>query len=253
MLGSFCFLHSLLPDLLLPLYCCPFRFPDPLFFRFAPALFLLASAFLFPAHDLSFLLLIIVYVGNCFGHILRILVNLKCLSHSIGLHPGNSAYCSSGTLHSSSYALPDGLHGCSGILPFRVVNSSKVTVLFHITDDFLIGFLDLLTPFLSSLPFKVFQLRIDQADGFINLLGQALHLCFKIFIGLHPFFLYALPRIRSRPFERTFQPFTEKHVVGANILDMQEVPALAAMQQVLHETFAKTSTLTSKQGLEKHL
>ena len=54
-------------------------------------------------------------------------------------------------------------------------------------------------------------------------------------------------------FSRTLRGVTEKHVVGANILDMQEVPALAAMQQVLHETFAKTSTLTSKQGLEKQI
>ena len=54
-------------------------------------------------------------------------------------------------------------------------------------------------------------------------------------------------------FTRTLRGVTEKHVVGANILDMQEVPALAAMQQVLHETFAQTSTLVSKQGLEKKI
>ena len=54
-------------------------------------------------------------------------------------------------------------------------------------------------------------------------------------------------------FTRTLRGVTEKHIVGANILDMQEVPALAAMQQVLHETFAQTSTLVSKQGLEKKI
>ena len=54
-------------------------------------------------------------------------------------------------------------------------------------------------------------------------------------------------------FSRTLRGVTEKHIIGANILDMQEVPALAAMQQVLHETFAQTSTLVSKQGLEKKI
>ena len=54
-------------------------------------------------------------------------------------------------------------------------------------------------------------------------------------------------------FTRTLRGVTEKHVVGANILDMQEVPALASLQSVLHDTFAQTSTLASKQGLEKKI
>ena len=54
-------------------------------------------------------------------------------------------------------------------------------------------------------------------------------------------------------FTRTLRGVTEKHVVGANILDMQEVPALASLQSVLHDTFAQTSTLVSKQGLEKKI
>ena len=57
----------------------------------------------------------------------------------------------------------------------------------------------------------------------------------------------------SISFSRTLRGVTEKHIVGANILDMQEVPALAAMQQVLHDTFSQTSTLVSKQGLEKKI
>lgn len=51
-------------------------------------------------------------------------------------------------------------------------------------------------------------------------------------------------------FERTLRGVTEKHVIGANILDMQEVPALAALQKVLQDAFGKTSVLTSKQGVE---
>ena len=54
-------------------------------------------------------------------------------------------------------------------------------------------------------------------------------------------------------FSRTLRGVTEKHIIGANILDMQEVPALAAMQQVLHDTFSQTSSLVSKQGLEKKI
>ena len=54
-------------------------------------------------------------------------------------------------------------------------------------------------------------------------------------------------------FSRTLRGVTEKHIIGANILDMQEVPALVAMQQVLHDTFSQTSTLVSKQGLEKKI
>ncbi len=54
-------------------------------------------------------------------------------------------------------------------------------------------------------------------------------------------------------FSRTLRGVTEKYVVGANILDMQEVPLLAALQEVLHTNFAQTSTLVSKQGLEKKI
>ncbi len=54
-------------------------------------------------------------------------------------------------------------------------------------------------------------------------------------------------------FSRTLRGVTEKYVVGANILDMQEVPLLAALKEVLHANFAQTSTLVSKQGLEKKI
>lgn len=54
-------------------------------------------------------------------------------------------------------------------------------------------------------------------------------------------------------FSRTLRGVTEKHIVGANILEMQEVPALAALQGILHDTFSQTSTLVSKQGLEKKI
>ena len=54
-------------------------------------------------------------------------------------------------------------------------------------------------------------------------------------------------------FERTLRGVTEKHVVGANILDMQEVPALASLQTVLKEAFGKTSVLTSKQGVDQKI
>lgn len=54
-------------------------------------------------------------------------------------------------------------------------------------------------------------------------------------------------------FSRTLRGVTEKHVVGSNILDMQEVAVLAGMQKVLADTFGQTSTLVSKQGLEKKI
>ncbi len=54
-------------------------------------------------------------------------------------------------------------------------------------------------------------------------------------------------------FSRTLRGVTEKHVVGANILDMQEAAVLAGLQKVLHETFNQTSTLVSKQGIEKKI
>ena len=54
-------------------------------------------------------------------------------------------------------------------------------------------------------------------------------------------------------FTRTLRGVTEKYIVGANILDMQEVTVLAGMQDVLIDTFGKTSTLVSKQGIEKKI
>ncbi|MBE6454064.1 MAG: DNA topoisomerase (ATP-hydrolyzing) subunit B [Alphaproteobacteria bacterium] len=54
-------------------------------------------------------------------------------------------------------------------------------------------------------------------------------------------------------FSRTLRGVTEKHVVGANILDMQEANVLAGLQKVLYETFNQTSTLVSKQGIEKKI
>jgi DNA gyrase subunit B len=50
-------------------------------------------------------------------------------------------------------------------------------------------------------------------------------------------------------FSRTLRGVTEKYVIGSNILDMQEVPVLASLQEVLHNSFSKTSTLVSKQGI----
>ena len=54
-------------------------------------------------------------------------------------------------------------------------------------------------------------------------------------------------------FSRTLRGVTEKHIVGANILDSQEAPMLKSLQPVLFETFANVSTLVSKQGLEKQI
>lgn len=54
-------------------------------------------------------------------------------------------------------------------------------------------------------------------------------------------------------FTRTLRGVAEKYTVGANILDMQEVPMLASLKDVLFETFAQTSTLVSKQGIEKKI
>ena len=54
-------------------------------------------------------------------------------------------------------------------------------------------------------------------------------------------------------FSRTLRGVVEKYTVGNNILDMQEVPMLASLKDVLHETFSQTSTLVSKQGLEKKI
>ncbi len=54
-------------------------------------------------------------------------------------------------------------------------------------------------------------------------------------------------------FSRTLRGVTEKYSIGANILDMQEVPVLASLQKVLHDSFSQTSTLVSKQGLEKKI
>ncbi len=54
-------------------------------------------------------------------------------------------------------------------------------------------------------------------------------------------------------FSRTLRGVTEKHIIGANILDSQEAPMLKALQPVLAETFARVSTLVSKQGVEKRI
>ncbi len=51
-------------------------------------------------------------------------------------------------------------------------------------------------------------------------------------------------------FERTLRGVTEKHIIGKNILDMQEVEALNGLHNVLADTFSDISTLTSKQGVE---
>ena len=51
-------------------------------------------------------------------------------------------------------------------------------------------------------------------------------------------------------FERTLRGVTEKHVIGKNILEMQEVEALNSLHNVLADTFSDISTLTSKQGVE---
>lgn len=54
-------------------------------------------------------------------------------------------------------------------------------------------------------------------------------------------------------FARTLRGVTEKHIVGANILDSQEAPLLNSMRDVLRENFATTALLVSKQGLEKKI
>ncbi len=54
-------------------------------------------------------------------------------------------------------------------------------------------------------------------------------------------------------FSRTLRGVTEKHIVGANILDSQEAPILNNLKDVLHENFSTVSTLVSKQGLEKKI
>ena len=54
-------------------------------------------------------------------------------------------------------------------------------------------------------------------------------------------------------FARTLRGVTERHVVGANILDSQEAPILNSMRDVLRENFATTALLVSKQGLEKKI
>ena len=51
-------------------------------------------------------------------------------------------------------------------------------------------------------------------------------------------------------FERTLRGVTEKHIIGKNILEMQEVEALNGLHNVLADTFSDISTLTSKQGVE---
>ncbi len=54
-------------------------------------------------------------------------------------------------------------------------------------------------------------------------------------------------------FSRTLRGVTEKYIIGSNILDMQEVAVLASLQEVLHNSFSKTSTLVSKQGVEQKI
>ena len=54
-------------------------------------------------------------------------------------------------------------------------------------------------------------------------------------------------------FTRTLRGVIESYTVGANILDMQEVPMLSSLKDVLYETFSQTSTLVSKQGVEKKI
>lgn len=54
-------------------------------------------------------------------------------------------------------------------------------------------------------------------------------------------------------FSRTLRGVTEKHLVGANILDSQEAPILNSLKDVLRENFSTVSTLVSKQGLEKKI
>lgn len=54
-------------------------------------------------------------------------------------------------------------------------------------------------------------------------------------------------------FSRTLRGVTEKHIVGANILDSQEAPVLNNMRDILRENFITVSTLISKQGLEKKI
>ena len=57
----------------------------------------------------------------------------------------------------------------------------------------------------------------------------------------------------SLVFSRTLRGVTEKHIVGANILDSQEAPVLNNMRDILRENFTTVSTLISKQGLEKKI
>lgn len=54
-------------------------------------------------------------------------------------------------------------------------------------------------------------------------------------------------------FSRTLRGVTEKHLVGANILDSQEAPILNSLKDILRENFSTVSTLVSKQGLEKKI
>ena len=54
-------------------------------------------------------------------------------------------------------------------------------------------------------------------------------------------------------FSRTLRGVTEKHIIGSNILDSQEVLMLNSLRSVLNETFANISTLVSKQGIEKQI
>ena len=54
-------------------------------------------------------------------------------------------------------------------------------------------------------------------------------------------------------FSRTLRGVTEKHTVGSAVLDSQEAAVLNEMKNLLHENFATSSMLVSKQGLEKKI
>ncbi len=54
-------------------------------------------------------------------------------------------------------------------------------------------------------------------------------------------------------FSRTLRSVTEKHIVGASVLDSPEAQALNGLRDLLRENFTLVSTLISKQGLEKKI
>ena len=54
-------------------------------------------------------------------------------------------------------------------------------------------------------------------------------------------------------FTRTIRCVKEEHVVNSIVLDSNEAKALNAMKDFLHDNFASTSVLKSKNGLEKEI